>query len=64
MLDYTKVKEVFADKLAHDTQGTGRFESAFYHTMKYVYMQGVEDGERVLTTTAPLETIVGVVDGK
>lgn len=44
MLDYLKVKQVFADKLAKDADGIGRFESAFYHTMKFVYEQGVTDG--------------------
>jgi hypothetical protein len=44
VLDYLKVKKAFADKLASDADGIGRFESAFYHTMEYVYKQGVEDG--------------------
>ena len=44
MLDYSDVKRKFAEKLAADPDGVGRFESAFYHTMKWVYEQGVEDG--------------------
>jgi hypothetical protein len=44
VLDYSQVKKLFADKLANDADGTGRFESAFYHTMKFVYEQGVHDG--------------------
>lgn len=43
-LDYAIVKQLFADKLAHDSEGIGRFESAFFHTMKFVYLKGVEDG--------------------
>ena len=64
MLDYSAVKKVFADKLASDPDGTGRFESAFYHTIKFAYLQGVEDGERTLLTTAPLEQIIGIDDKK
>jgi hypothetical protein len=43
-LDYEQVKRYFAEKLASDFAGQGRFESAFYHTIKYVYdrAQGVE----------------------
>lgn len=46
MLDYNEVKKFYADKLAQDLDGTGRIESAFYHTMKMVYLKGVEDGQR------------------
>lgn len=63
MLDYTEVKKRFADKLASDGDGIGRFESAFYHTMKFVYEQGVEDGGRVREGAVFSETI-GVQDGK
>lgn len=57
MLNYTEVKEVFADKLAHDLRGTGRFESAFYHAIKFAYEQGLNDGlER--------EPVVGIIDDK
>ena len=38
------MKKFYADKLATDFDGTGRVESAFYHTMKMVYLKGVEDG--------------------
>lgn len=44
MLDYNEVKKFYAEKLAEDFDGTGRIESAFYHTMKMVYLKGVEDG--------------------
>lgn len=44
-LDYSDVKRFFADKLANDPDGIGRFESAFYHTMKFVYGKGVQDGQ-------------------
>ncbi|MCU0810149.1 MAG: hypothetical protein MUE59_03785 [Thiobacillaceae bacterium] len=42
-LDYEQVKRFFAEKLASDFAGQGRVESAFYHTIKYVYerAQGV-----------------------
>jgi hypothetical protein len=42
-LDYDMVKQYFAEKLAADFAGQGRFESAFYHTIKFVYerAQGV-----------------------
>jgi hypothetical protein len=45
MLDYNVVKKFHAKKLAEDAEGDGRVESAFYHTMKMVYLKGVEDGE-------------------
>lgn len=45
MLDYNEVKRYYADKLAQDLGGNGRIESAFYHTMKMVYLKGVEDGQ-------------------
>lgn len=48
MLDYNEVKKFYADKLAQDLDGTGRIESAFYHTMRMVYLKGVEDGQRAL----------------
>lgn len=63
MLDYSEVKKVFADKLAHDADGIGRFESAFYHTMKFVYNQGVDDGmHATLSGNGP--AIVGIKDNK
>lgn len=46
MLNYSLVKKTFADKLSNDAEGLARFESAFYHTMKFVYEQGVKDGEQ------------------
>jgi hypothetical protein len=36
-LDYELVKKTFADKLSQDFAGQGRFESAFYHTIQFVY---------------------------
>lgn len=44
MLDYNEVKKFYAEKLQEDFNGTGRVESAFYHTMRMVYLKGVEDG--------------------
>jgi hypothetical protein len=37
VIDYDAVKKHFADKLAADCAGQGRFESAFYHTVKMVH---------------------------
>lgn len=48
MLDYVTVKKPFADKFASDD-----FESAFYHTIKHVYEQGVKDGEVSQALNAP-----------
>lgn len=63
MLDYTEVKKVFADKLAHDAEGIARFESAFYHTMKFVYNQGVADGAIAAACIGGPDP-VGIIDGK
>ena len=60
MLDYLEVKRFYAKKLAEDAEGTGRIESAFYHTIKMVYMHGVEDGIRSTTPDAPDRTDVGI----
>lgn len=58
MLDYLEVKKFYAKKLAEDAEGTGRVESAFYHTMKMVYLKGVEDGRtgNLLGILAPTGT--------
>ena len=48
MLDYLEVKRFYAEKLREDADGLGRVESAFYHTMKWVYLKGVEDGRESL----------------
>lgn len=61
MLDYNEVKKFYANKLAQDLDGTGRIESAFYHTMKMVYLKGVEDGKRA--NGGDLGQI-GIADGK
>lgn len=60
MLDYLEVKQFHAVKLAEDAAGMGRIESAFYHTMRMVYLKGVEDGVRSLVTP----TEVGIEDHK
>lgn len=57
MLDYNVVKKFHAKKLAEDAEGDGRIESAFYHTMKMVYLKGVEDGAKA---AAPDGAIVGI----
>lgn len=58
MLDYLEVKRFHAKKLAEDAEGTGRVESAFYHTMRMVYLKGVEDGEKHRPEA------IGIRDGK
>lgn len=55
MLDYNEVKKFYAQKLADDIAGGARVESAFFHTMKMVYLKGVEDCGK------PLDNI-GIVD--
>lgn len=63
MLDYNDVKRFYADKLARDFDGTGRVESAFYHTMKMVYLKGVEDGKlQAEFKERGLGPIAGVLD--
>jgi len=57
MLDYLEVKRFYAEKLRDDADGLGRVESAFYHTMKMVYLKGVEDGRE----SAAAPEAVGVV---
>lgn len=64
MLDYLEVKKVFADKLANDADGIGRFESAFYHTMKHVYYHGVADGRNAEHHFTNDPNPVGIHDGK
>lgn len=61
MLDYNEVKKTFADKLANDAEGMGRFESAFYHTMQMVYNKGVEDGR---LAQHQIGQVVGIIDHK
>lgn len=55
MLDYTEVKKFFAKKLIEDFEGVGRIESAAYHTIKMVYLKGVDDGK---------SENIGIIDGK
>lgn len=62
MLDYNEVKRFYAGKLAQDMEGTGRIESAFYHTMKMVYLKGVEDGLKDGVLRADEAPHVGIVD--
>ena len=44
MLDYNEVKQFYAKKLIDDLEGRGRVESAAFHTVKWAYLRGVEDG--------------------
>lgn len=68
MLDYLRVKEFHAHKLAEDAAGGGRIESAFYRTMEMVYRKGVEDGEKMKSAaeaglTIDRSNFVGIIDG-
>lgn len=46
MLDYDKVKRFFADKIANDWLGHGRFESAMFHTAEFIHEMGRKDEAR------------------
>lgn len=46
-LDYNEIKKFFADKLSSDSDGIGRVESAFFHSIEKAYLKGVEDGEKL-----------------
>lgn len=61
MIDYLEVKRHFAEVLANDADGIGRFEAAFYKTMKMVYMKGVDDGAFSTAPYAP-KSIIGIID--
>jgi hypothetical protein len=61
MLDYLYVKKFHAKKLVEDAEGEGRVESAFYHTMKMVYLKGVEDGQHSVVEPDRAD-IVGIED--
>jgi hypothetical protein len=41
MLDYEAVKKYYFEKGAADPYGRGRFESAFFHTVRMVYELGI-----------------------
>lgn len=65
MLDYNEVKLFQATKLLEDLEGTGRVESAHYHTMRMVYAKGVEDG--LLAAGLDLDDarkVIGIIDHK
>lgn len=64
MLDYNLVKKFHANKLREDAEGDGRVESAFYHTMKMVYLKGVEDGERFAHAMGEHDpsVFIGIID--
>ena len=65
MLDYNEVKKHFADKLAGDGDGMGRFESAFYRTIEMAYLKGVADGkESTLNPEPDQDDVVGITDHK
>jgi len=44
LFDYEAVKEFYFAKGASDHAGQGRFESAFYHTVRMVFEQGLKVG--------------------
>lgn len=60
MIDYEQVKKFFGEKLISDSEGFGRFESAFYHTMEMVYHQGVEDGMATCYDPCQQDVYVGI----
>jgi hypothetical protein len=61
VLDYNEVKRFYAEKLAQEITGRGRIESAFFHTLKMVYLEGVKDGEQAARHTDEVrDKIVGV----
>lgn len=47
MIDYEDIKRHKRDLMVNDPEfitGRGRMESVEYHTHKFVYLKGVEDG--------------------
>lgn len=67
MLDYLAVKKFHALKLVEDAEGDGRVESAFYHTVKMVYLKGVEDTVELcshggVSNEEAVRRIIGVID--
>ena len=58
MIDYEAVKKHFADKLSADFAGQGRFESAFYHTIKMVHDSVAEENaERIALLEKDIKTL-------
>jgi hypothetical protein len=58
IVDYEAVKKFFADKLAADFAGQGRFESAFYHTIKMVHDSvSAESAARIALLQADVRTL-------
>lgn len=62
MLNYELVKKHFADKLAADFAGHGRFESAFFHTIKMVYDAAMAEAdarhaERIAVLQSDIKTL-------
>lgn len=65
MLDYNEVKRFQAKKLLEDLEGTGRVESAHYHTMKMVYDAGVRDGLAAAgLSPEEIRKVIGIIDHK
>lgn len=46
LLDYDAVKKYYFSKGAGDCAGRGRFESAFFHTIRMVFEQGLNAGAK------------------
>lgn len=46
LLDYEAIKEFYFAKGANDHAGRGRFESAFFHTIRMVFEQGLKAGAK------------------
>lgn len=58
MLLYENAKKFFADKLAADCTGHGRFESAFFHTIKKVHDDAqAEQAARIAGMEADIKTL-------
>lgn len=58
MIDYEIVKKHFADKLAADFAGQGRFESAFYHTIKMVHdTVSAESADRIALMESDIKSL-------
>lgn len=55
-LDYEAVKDFFFEKLAADRHGRGRMESAQYHTVQWVFLQGCHERDKLLARIAELES--------
>lgn len=63
---YERAKKCFADKLAADFAGQGRFESAFFHTVKMVHdavraEAEAEHAARIAVLQADMKTLLAAL---